>query len=273
MTDSDKLKKAQLHIAMEIRRICEKHNIRFFLDAGSMLGAVRHQGFIPWDDDMDIGMLDGDYRKFLQVAPGELGGEFFLDNHETNPDNALVFSKVRLKDTRYVENKGNPNAAHSEIFVDIFPYYFISDRELPRKLEGMAMAVLCQALLSQSGFRVWKGEGALKRLKFIPTDVLGRLLPGKTLRGWVNALYCKHSGTRRVCVHSGSCYGYWFFPVEVFDEFIEVPFEGVDFPIPKRYDEFLRTAYGPDYMTPPPPEKRITHQIRLLDLGPYGEQF
>ena len=69
MTDSDKLRKAQLKIAKEIRRICEKHGICFFLDCGSMLGAVRHQGFIPWDDDMDIGVLDRDYQKFLRVAP------------------------------------------------------------------------------------------------------------------------------------------------------------------------------------------------------------
>lgn len=271
MTDSEKLKKAQLNIAKEIRRICEKHGIRYFLDAGSMLGAVRHQGFIPWDDDMDIGMLDGDYQKFLQVAPGELGEDYFLDHYDTNPDNALVFSKVRLKGTRYVENKGNPNAAHSEIFVDIFPYYFISDRESTRKLEGMAMAVLCQAILSKSGFQVWKGEGRLKRLKFLPTDLLGRLVPMKTLRGWVDGLYRKHRDTGRVCIHSGSCYNYWFFPADMFDELIEMPFEGESFPIPRRYDEFLRRAYGPDYMTPPPADKRITHQIQLLDLGPYGD--
>lgn len=272
MTDSDKLRKAQLKIAKEIRRICEKHGICFFLDCGSMLGAVRHQGFIPWDDDMDIGMLDGDYQKFLRVAPAELSEEFFLDNSATNPENGLVFSKIRLKGTRYIENKSNPQAVHSEIFVDIFPYYFISDRESARKLEGMAMAVLCQAILSKSGFKVWKGENRLKRLKFIPTDILGALVPMKTLRGWVDGLYHKHRDTGRVCIHSGSCYDYWFFPVELFDEMIEMPFEGILFPVPKRYDEFLRTAYGPDYMTPPPPEKRITHQIQLLDLGPFDDK-
>ena len=273
MTDIDKLRKAQLDIAGEIKRICDKHGIRYFLDSGSMLGAVRHQGYIPWDDDMDVGMLDGDYQRFLQVAPGELSEAYFLDNYDTNPENGLVFSKIRLKGTRYIENKGNPNAVHSEIFVDIFPYYFISDNELTRRLEALQMKALTKGILSKAGYKVWKGDGWSKRLKFIPTDILGWLLPMKTLRGWVDWLYHRHKDTARVCIHAGSCYGYWFFPVEMFDELIEVPFEGRMFPIPKRYDEFLRRAYGTDYMTPPPPEKRVTHQIQLLDLGPYENEL
>lgn len=271
MTDMEKLRNAQLYIAKEIRRICEKHAIRYFLDAGSMLGAVRHQGFIPWDDDMDIGMLDADYQKFLLVAPGELGEDFFLDNYDTNPENGLVFTKVRLKGTKYIENKANANAVHNEIFVDIFPYYYISDDEQTRKIEGFAMAVLAQAILSKAGYRVWKGDAWTKRLKFIPTDILGALCSQKTLRRWVDRLYHKHTGTGRVGIHDGSCYRYWFVPATYFDSFIRVQFENVEFPIPERYDAYLSTIYGKDYMTPPPPEKRITHQIQLLDLGRFAE--
>lgn len=81
--DVVKLRHAQLMIAREIKRICEKNNISYFLDSGSMLGAVRHNGFIPWDDDMDIGMCYDDYAKFVAIAPIELGEQFFLDNYET----------------------------------------------------------------------------------------------------------------------------------------------------------------------------------------------
>ena len=83
-------------IAEDIKRICEKYHIKYFLDAGSMLGAVRHKGFIPWDDDIDIGMPKEDYNKFLEVAPAELGEKYFVDNYNTNRDNPLVFTKIRL---------------------------------------------------------------------------------------------------------------------------------------------------------------------------------
>ena len=168
-----KLRRAQLMIAKEIKRICDLNNINYFLDSGSMLGAVRHSGFIPWDDDMDIGMCCDDYEKFISIAPKELDNRFFLDNSETNKSNPLVFSKVGLKGTTYIENIGNKNLEHNEIFVDVFPYYYISDNIMERKIEGLEMAFLAQAIMSKSGYKVWKGKGLKKRLKFLPTDIVG----------------------------------------------------------------------------------------------------
>lgn len=272
MDELDALKTAQLFIAKEIKRVCEKCNIQYFLDSGSMLGAVRHQGFIPWDDDMDIGMLDKDYQRFLQIAPQEISDDFFIDNFQNNSDNGLVFSKVRLRGTKYIESKGNPLAKHNEIFVDIFPYYYISDNELIRKTEGLLMAIISQAIMSKSGYKVWKGDSKLKRVKFIPSDIIGHIFSKKTMHSWIDWLYGKHLNTSRVCVHAGSCYDYWFFPVEIFEKYIDVSFENIDFPIPENYDLYLKVAYG-DYMKLPPVEQRITHQIQKLDLGKYSDYF
>ena len=267
----DQLHKAQLKIAKEIRRICDRHEINYFLDCGSLLGAIRHKGFIPWDDDMDIGMLKKDYDIFLEFASKELGDDFFLDNYLTNPDNALVFSKVRLRNTKYIEEKGNEQAEHNEVFVDVFPYYYISDNEFIRKCDGMIMTVISQAIMSKKGYKVWKGEQAIKRLKFLPTDLLGLFFHEKTLRKWIENLYNKYSDTKRVCIHSGSCYDFWFFPKEILDEYLQTEFEGEIFKIPKEYDLYLSTTYG-DYMKLPPKEKRVTHMIKELDLGPYNFQ-
>ena len=268
MNQREQLRKAQLYIANELKRICENNGINYFLDCGSMLGAVRHHGFIPWDDDMDMGMKKDDYHKFLLVAENELGKDFFLDNYSANSNNALVYSKIRLKGTTYLEAKGNPNSNHNEIFVDIFPYYFVSDNEMMRRIEGILMSVFSQAIMSKSGYKVWRGGGIAKRFKFLPTDLLGKCLKKKTMHRIIDGLYNKHTDTRRMCIHSGSCYAYWFFPREIFDDYIDIEFEGYLFKIPKRYDAYLSKVYG-NYMALPPNEKRITHMIQLLDMGSY----
>lgn len=264
--DSLKLRRAQLMIAKEIKRICEKHNINYFLDSGSMLGAVRHNGFIPWDDDMDMGMCCDDYAKFLEVASTEMDEKFFLDNYKTNPKNPYVFSKVRLKGTTYIENIGNKDFEHNEIFVDLFPYYYISDNKIERKKEGLQMTILSQAILSKSGYKVWKGKGLKKRLKFLPTDIIGKVCTIKFLREKVNNLYSRHNATKMMGIQSGSCYDYWFFPEEVLRNTIDHVFEGEIFKIPKDYDYFLKVAYA-DYMKLPPENERVTHEIQCLDFG------
>lgn len=270
MKQIDQLRKAQLYIADEIKRVCEQFNINYFLDCGSLIGAIRHKGFIPWDDDIDMGMLKEDYEKFLTVAPNALGSEFFLDNYQTNSDNALVFSKVRLKGTRYIEVKGNVNATHSEIFVDLFPYYYISDKDIIRKLEGVSMGIFAQAILYKAGYKVWKGDSFLKRLKFIPTNIIGNVFSEEKLRKRIDNLYNKHQGTRCVCIQGGCLanYKHWYIPVEYLHEFVNVNFENRVYKIPKEYDKYLTIAYG-DYMTIPPVKQQTTHMIHELYFGKY----
>ena len=243
-----KLRQAQLMIAKEIKRICEKYDVNYFLDSGSMLGAVRHNGFIPWDDDMDIGMCCDDYAKFIAVAPAELDKKFFLDNYETNPKNPYVFSKVRLKGTTYIESIGNNAFEHNEIFVDVFPYYYISDNTTERKLEGVQMAFLAQAIMSKFGY------------------IAGKIFSMQWLRKRVNHLYSKHQNTKMMGIQAGSCYSYWFFPEDVLRKTVKHVFEDEMFNILENYDFFLKTAYG-DYMKLPPENERITHQVELLDFG------
>lgn len=269
MEDLEKLKRAQLYIAKEIKRVCEKYDIEYFLHGGSLLGAIRHGGVIPWDDDMDIGMMDAEYRRFEEVVKTEWKDDecdFFLDTYETNKEYALLFPKVRLKGTKYIELKGNPDAVHNEIFVDVFPFYYVPDSEFKRKLEGFAMSVLAQAVMSKSGYKVWKGDGWKKRLKFIPTDIMGKMFSKKQLHKWADKLFYKNKDTKRV--YGGTAHGKMCFEKRLLDELVDVKFEGELFKVPKDYDTFLKDIYG-DYMKLPPVEERVAHEVQSLDFGEF----
>ena len=114
--------KVMLYIMKKIHEVCVKHNIRYWLDYGTLLGAVRHDGFIPWDDDMDISMLREDYEKFNAIAQQELGEEFFWQTKETEPDFCFEMGKVRLNGTVWQEkNWEKSSITHQGLFVDIFP--------------------------------------------------------------------------------------------------------------------------------------------------------
>lgn len=116
------LQEDALFVTKEIDRICRKHNIGYFVCGGTMLGMVRHGGFIPWDDDMDVGMLRADYNRFCEVAKQELREQFFLQTRESDPNIPYLFSKVRLKGTEYITKYNELRDFNKGICVDIFPF-------------------------------------------------------------------------------------------------------------------------------------------------------
>ena len=128
------------------------------------------------------------------------------------------------------------------------------------------MMFLAQAIMSKSGYRVWKGKGLKKRLKFLPTDIIGKVCSMQFLRKKVSHLYLKHHNTQMLGIQSGSCYGYWFFPERVLRETTKHIFEDEIFNIPQDYDYFLKVAYG-EYMKLPPESERVTHEIQRLEFG------
>lgn len=110
-----------LTIMVELDRICRKYKIKYVLDGGSMLGAIRHGGFIPWDDDMDVAMLRKDYKKFCKVCKKELNSNFTLESTKTNPRYPYNFAKLKKNGTIYQESFLNNIPIHNGLWVDIFP--------------------------------------------------------------------------------------------------------------------------------------------------------
>ena len=136
-----KLQLTELEILREIKRVCLENGIHFFLCSGTFLGAVRHQGFIPWDDDLDIGMLREDYERFCRLAPEKLSPDFCLQNWHTDSAYALPFGKVRKRNTLLVERK-SIQLEENGIYVDVFPFDFApaslsEQRRLARKLVSL----------------------------------------------------------------------------------------------------------------------------------------
>ena len=125
----DMIQKLELKILKEIIRICKKENIEYFLIGGSALGAIRHEGFIPWDDDIDVGMTRENYDNFLKVAEQYLGEEFYLQSPSFDRQSPYSYSKLMLKGTLFLEYAQRNLKTQSGIYVDIFPFDEVPDNE------------------------------------------------------------------------------------------------------------------------------------------------
>lgn len=118
----------------EIIRVCKKYNISYFVIGGTAIGALYDQAILPWDDDIDIGMLRGDYNRFLEVAPNELSEAYFLSWIKTDPHTPYYFAKVKKNNTVFIEKMFQEVPMHPGIFVDIFPFDRIPDNRFLRKI-------------------------------------------------------------------------------------------------------------------------------------------
>ena len=161
-----KVQMTQLEIAKEIRRVCDENNIRYFLAAGTFLGAVRHQGFIPWDDDMDMGMMRRDYEKFCRIAPSKLKPEFCLQTWYTEPNYGLPFGKVMKRGTIYLENKKTSRLQNNGIYVDIFPYDYAPEDPVQRNKLTAELLSIYRMKLMKSGYKPWMEEDKIVLLDY-----------------------------------------------------------------------------------------------------------
>lgn len=121
------LQKTELSILKRFKQICDKHHLRYYLYGGTLLGAVRHEGFIPWDDDVDVCMPYSDYEIFLNVAKKELGEDYFLQTSESDKHFVAPFAKIRLNNSTFLDSKFAKRHINHGIWIDIFPLIYTSD--------------------------------------------------------------------------------------------------------------------------------------------------
>ena len=250
----------------EFDRVCKALDIPYVLFAGTMLGAVRHRGFIPWDDDLDVMMLREDYDRFLREADTVLDREKFFLQKEFSAHWPMFFSKLRLNGTTCLE-KYHPRdpEIHQGVYMDIFPCDAAFGSKTGRKLQFLASKVVIAKALDKRGYDT---DSKMKKL-FI---AMCRVLPMKPFLALTRG-GSRNSGVGHSFLGGASGYGKNVYPKRYFEERTEVEFEGGRYPVSAGYDPLLTILYG-DYMRLPSPEQRMCKQHAILiDLNRSYEAY
>ncbi len=277
---------AQLEVLEVIREICERHKIQYFAAYGTLLGAVRHKGFIPWDDDVDLLMLRKDYDRFWKAAATELPGDYHIQTPYAVEDYSTSFGRVvnnwsiSYDKERLLQYHGCPYI----VGVDIFPYDTVPLNPEQEMRQIQTISILL------STFDHYKADPDSVQELLPDLEILcdtkfdrSKKLTSQLLQA-VDRASKKYSNTkgRSVTHMAGNEDGTYHFNKEWFDSSILLPFENISLPVPVNYDAVLKTMFGADYMTPIcsithdyPFYKKQTEALKksLVDRVKRGEQI
>ena len=257
---------ALLTLLVEFDRVCKELDIPYVLFAGTLLGAVRHKGFIPWDDDLDVMMLREDYERFLQEAEHILDRERFCLQKQFSEHWPMFFSKLRLNGTTCLE-KYHPkdNQTHQGVYMDIFPCDNARKSNFGRRIQFFCSKIVIAKALDARGYDT---DSIGKKLFLF----LCRFLPQK-LFYQITVPKGRSTDTVHSFLGGASKLKKNVYPRSYFEKTVPAQFEGRFYPIPEQYDALLSVLYG-DYMTMPPIEDRkCKEHTVLVDLNCSYEEY
>lgn len=253
-----------LDIMRDIDAVCQKYEIDYYLLGGSALGAIRHKGFIPWDDDLDICMDTDNYNKFIRIVRQELDPQKYYVQ-ERLVDWPLNFTKIKLKGTKIIEHEGYADSPeHQGIYVDVF----VLDNCPSNKILQFFQYVLAKLYLCYLiSVRTYKSASLKKRILIFLSFPL-KWRPIRNAVKWGVEHY-----NSRDTEYLGFFYGRTrlknsIMARNIYGKPCRVPFEDTMLPVPEHYHEYLSRLFG-EYMTPPPLEKQVGLHSIEIDFGPY----
>jgi len=240
----------ELDLLEQLLTVCRQQGLRIWVDGGTMLGAVRHHGFIPWDDDIDVAMPRPDYDRLIAMGSSLFSEPYFLQSAYSEDDYFRGHAQLRRSDTAAIRPSESYRSFNQGIFVDIFPLDGVDSdaerrrqtirniRRVYKRLKAVHLNVFYSGRWGQL-FRKWSSRREVSRVGrisyFKATEDLLRQHPVGESELWAELAF---SGDEIM------------FDCHIFDETVLMPFEHLQVPVPKGYDKFLRTQYGDNYMTP-----------------------
>lgn len=259
--ETRKLQLTELQILKDVADFCEENDIVYFLYGGTMIGAARHQGFIPWDDDIDIWMDLRNYKKFLKLSK-KLPSKYFVQNYKTDRKCCYSWTKVMLNGTTLIHNGMQSYDIHQGIYIDVFMINGIADGKVRRKIQNKALKIKKHLLRKYFAIEVRK-EAPKKWVSMIPEFLRRPLISFMEVLSNIDI------------EKSEKCFGieYWnismakiynskdFYP----DSRLYLLFEDSKFACPKNYFDFLRITFG-DWQKLPPEEQRVNHNNCIIDF-------
>lgn len=256
----------ELQILDELDRICRKHGIKYMVSYGTLIGAIRHNGYIPWDDDVDVCMLRSDYIKFKKVCKQELNHRFFYQSHDTDPEYYYLFDKIRLNGTVFRESFVSKYDINHGVYIDLLPVDYVPENKILRNLQFLIYQFFRMGVHSK--YLMLEARTGKKKFFFSILKIFYKPFDLDYLYNGAIKMAVKYDDKRHLyATNFNSVYHQKdTFRTEMYESLEEHIFEKRSVWIPKYYDEFLRTLYGDYRALPPEKERNTRHSLTELKL-------
>lgn len=262
--DLRKLQLIQLDMLKEVDRVCKKNNIKYCIIAGTLLGAVRHKGYIPWDDDADVAMVREEYEKFRMAVKNDLESDkFFFQDYKNTENYRWGYGKIRRKNTECIRLGQEHINYPTGVFIDVFPLDNVPDNCILRGFHNFVCTIIRKFLWSEVG-KVSE-KNSIKRffykiMAYVSKEKIFKKY--EKLVQWSNKKVTKRVRILTFPTPKKKCYGYFR---KWYEELEDISFENYLFPAPKDYDEYLTFKFG-EYLKLPPEKERCGHAYSKYNL-------